>query len=436
MYSLKGNGSIAHTTGNITFLLVEKLKSIFGEEFFHHIHITTRMPYREFLINENRKEDQFIKKNRPILIVKPKVIMGNDDIFMSKSAHIQPVMHSMFRSRDTEYIGLFRDNVNDITLTYLMNRLRVQLECTIMLDTEYQQTNIYSQMLNLYNERQIYWMNAATECYVPRDIIEAISKISGKPIRNPETGLVRDFLNYLTGNSSKYFTFKEKTASQTEEFFVYYPLTIEYVFTDYNKSEMQKHGDVSGSADINFILSAEFNTIGMYQLLTERDDVVEKANAQVLIDTSHGMNIIPIFTVQNLFKEVDEHGWKLFYSNIFSLDPDIPRGEPDILDLSGLFKESMLREVLEYHKKNGITNDILFNIYIMKNNTVLNCDKSKGKISYKVELEKQRVLIYNKTYSATYRIVIYINNLYIMTLMNRLNNLEDSYEVDIHKDRR
>ena len=436
MYVVKGNGSIAHTTGNVTFILVEKLKSIFGENFFHHIHVTSRTPYREFLINENRREDQFIKKNRPILVVRPKVIIGDDDIFMSRSYHTQPVLHSSYNSKNTEYLPIFRDNVSDLTLSYLMNRLRIQLDCTVMLDTEYQQINVYSQLLNLYHERQIYWMNAATECYVPMNLIELISKFSGKPIRDPNTGLVRNFLDYLSSNSNKFFTFKEKTASQTEEFFVYYPLTIEYIFTNYNREDMQKHGDVTGSANITFSLSAEFNTIGVYQLITERDDVVEKANAELLIDSSHCLNIRPIYTVQNMFRETDEHGWKLFYSNIFMLDPDIPRGEPDILDLSGLFKESMLQEVLEYHKKHGISNDILFNIYIMKNSTILNGDKSKGKISYKIELDKERVLIYNKTYDATYRIVIYINNLYIMTLINRLNDLEGSYEKDIHKDKR
>jgi hypothetical protein len=202
--------------------------------------------------------------------------------------------------------------------------------------------------------------------------------------------------------------------------------------------DVTKKGDVSHSADINFILTAEFNTIGTFQLSSVRDDIVEKANAVIHMDTSQQTKIRPFFTVNNLFSEVDKNGWKMYYSNIFTLDEDVPRMEPDILDLSSIFHDTSLKDILEYHKKNGISNDILFNFIIMKNNTVLKSKKLKegDKIDYVVDLENQRILIYNKNYNATYRIVIYINNLYIMSLINRISDLDNTYERDMKKDKR
>jgi hypothetical protein len=67
----------------------------------------------------------------------------------------------------------------------------------------------------------------------------------------------------------------------------------------------------------------------------------------------------------------------------------------------------------------------------MKNNTQLNSDPKKGRLDYEVELDKQRILIYNKGAKATYRILIYTNNLRIMQLSNIISGLENRYENDV-----
>ena len=431
------SSSIAHTTGNITFIMVEYLKGLFKNKYFNHIHITSRMPYKEFQINENRQTDQFIKKVRPILVVRPRIILNNDDIFLSRSRFTRTIEGVAYNRTGGYYQNILRDNKNGVSLNYLMNRIRVELQCTIMVDTQIQQINAFNAILNMHNENQIYKMNTATEVYVPRAFVDAISEISGVPERDSDTGLPRNFLNYLTMNSNRYWTFKEKNSSQKEEFFIYYPITMEYVFTNYSMEDMNKRGDVDHSAEISFILTAEFNTIGTFQLTSEKDDVVEKANAVMHIDSNQAVKIRPFFTVSNLFAETDKNGWKMYYSNIFTLDPDVPRHEPDILDLSSIFRDTSLKDILKYHEENGVSNDILFNFIIMQNNTMLKDKKLKedDKIDYVVELDKQRLLIYNKNYNATYRIVIYINNLYIMSLMNRISDLDKTYERDMNRDK-
>jgi hypothetical protein len=431
------NSSIAHTTGNVTFILTEYLKGMFPEKFFNHTHITSRMPYKEFQINENRQSDQFIKKVRPILIIRPRVILNNDDIFMSKSRLTREIEGVKYTRTGAYYQTIFKDNDAKVALNFLMTRMRLELQCTVMVDTQVQQIDVFNAILSTHNENQIYKMNTATEIFVPKPFVKAISTISGVPERDPDTGIPRNFLNYLTMHSNRYWTFKEKNATQEEEYFIYFPISLEYVFTNYSMEDVSKKGDVIHSADISFILTAEFNTISSFLLASECDDVVEKANAVMHMDTSMGTKIRPFYTVNNLFGATDENGWKMYYSNIFMLDPDVKREDPDILDLSSIFKDTALQDILDYHKKNGISNDILFNFIIMKNNVKLKDKKLKetDKIDYVVELENQRILIYNKNYNATYRIVIYINNLYIMTLMNRVSDWDSTYERDMKRDK-
>lgn len=432
---ISANTDIAHTTGNVTFLMIERLKSFFEPHFFHHIHIASRMPYREFMLQENQDKDLFIKKNRPILVVRPRVIIGDDDIFMARSRLTNIIMDVDYAYNCSGLIKLFRDNVNDITVSYLMNRMRIALDCIMMFDTEYQQTNVYAALINRINQNQIYWMNTATEVFFPKDLVNLISKKANIPVRDPETGLVRKFLNYLISNSKTYFTFKERTSTQSEEFFVYFPETVELVYTDFQRDDMDKHGDVSSSANIRFTMHSEFNTIGMYRITGEPDDVGLRANQIIHLDSVEGHKIVPFYTPPNLFGVVNKEGYKLFYSNIFFMDKEIPKNKPDVLDLSSLFKDSSLSEIIAYHEKNGISNDIIFEFIIMKNGEILNSDSRRGRVDYTIDLEKQKILIYNKDYSTSYRILIYQNNYYVMNLVNRINQLEEKYEKGIKKER-
>nr|DAJ14336.1 MAG TPA: hypothetical protein [Myoviridae sp. ctNPX13] len=425
------NSSLAHTVGNVTFQMTEFIKSIFTPNFFRHTHISSRMAYREFKINENRQEAAFIKKNRPILIIRPHLEI-NDDIFMSGSMFTRLYNGATNYSKDYgQFLPLFRDDVNDISLSYFMNRVRVVLQVTMMFDTAYQQINVFNSIHNRFNENQIYWVHTALECFVPGQIVEQMSTLAKVPIRNEEM-TVRPFLEYLTGHSNKYWTYKEKTASSREEFFVYYPVNMEYVLTDLSMDDLAKHGSVSESANINFTLSTEFNTIGAYQLSTERDDVMFKANMGMEISTTDGIGINTYYTPSKLFKEEDENGYKLFFTNMFQIEEGLPPKEPDVLDLSKLLGSSVLDEILEYHHKHGISTDMLFNFIILKNETILKGKKEKpgDKIDYVVDLEHKRVLIYNKNEDATYRILIYVNNLYIHQISDAISDYQSFYEYD------
>jgi hypothetical protein len=67
----------------------------------------------------------------------------------------------------------------------------------------------------------------------------------------------------------------------------------------------------------------------------------------------------------------------------------------------------------------------------MKNNERMNGDKSKGKLDYIFDMKKKRILLYNKSENASYRLLAYVNNLQIMTIMNSINNLENTaYETE------
>lgn len=431
MYSAIANSDVAHTIGNVTFIMTEYLRSLFPEHFFRYTHLSTRIAYKEFMREETQIRNGMIKKVRPILVVRPRPIMFDDDIFLSHTPWMWPIIGTENNRDRSEYIRCFRDNEKDITLGYKLNRMRVQCQCIMMFDTEIQQQNIYMQLRNRFEENRPYWMKTATEILVPFGIMDLISKLSGVPIYDPETNTPRKFLNYLMAHANKYFTYKKNNGKAQDDFFLYYPETLELVFTDFDLEEPNRKGQTNENSNITFTFTTEFNTIGMYQLSTETDNEVLKANTEISMNTSMGTSIIPMFTMQNVFRSENKDGYKLFFTNIFNIDPDIPVNQPDILDLTPVFKDSALKEILSYYKENGLPYETLFEFIIMKNNTKLNSDPNKGRLDYEVELDKQRILIYNKGAKATYRILIYTNNLRIMQLSNIISGLENRYENDV-----
>ena len=84
MYKATANGSMAHTVGNVTTLFTEFIKSLFPDNYFRHVHINSRMAYREQKREENSRYE-FIKKYKPIIIVRPKIELTNSDIFLTHS---------------------------------------------------------------------------------------------------------------------------------------------------------------------------------------------------------------------------------------------------------------------------------------------------------------------------------------------------------------
>lgn len=434
MDSMVASGSVAHTFGNVTFQMTELIKSYFPMDFFRHTHISTRMAFRENKREENNSRYEFIKKNRPILVVKPRLIMGDNDIWLTNSL----LTNDLYGRDIGNYFLFFKDIKNKIALRYLLNRIRAAFDVTIMLDTEFQQLNIYNHLMNKLTDNCLYYYKTALEFYIPKSLIQCISMMSGNLIRDNNNS-VKPFLDYMNMNSAHYMTFKEATSVSSEEFYMYYPLTIEWVPTDFSLSEPEKRGFVTSSCNINFTITAEFNNVGRYQLAYEESNKAKIANMSFGIDMNEGTVIKPFYTLANLFTEYDENGWKLYYTNLFYCEGNHKKGEPEILDLSPVLNDDRtnLKDIYAYHKKNGISNKLLFNFIVMRNSEKLS-DKlnEDGKRDYEIDFENFQLKIYKISLNSTYRLIIYINNLYVTNLMNTINHLDTAYEAPVHKKRK
>ena len=425
------NGSIAHTVGNVTTLFTEFLKSLFPDSFFQYVHVATRMAYREQKQEEN-SDYEFIKKRKPILIIRPKIDINNTDIFLTYSLFTTNLFGADLTLNESNMQPFFLDREAQCQINYMLNRIRVVFECTMMFDTEFEQINQYAYFLNLFTQERVYRMNTALEFYIPPSIMELVSAYSGVPIKDNDHGTTKHFLDYFMQHSNKYVTIKERTSSSTIDFFMFYPLSIDYVFTDITKDDPNKKDWASDSCNINFTLTTEFNTVAIYDFATK-----QKKNVEILGEVSigpkkrrpidnGGINIIPYFTIGNLFEHTKmENGYELFYTQAFETDETIHEDE-DYLDLEPVFRDTNAMDIIKWHNKQGVPNSVFLQFIIMRNN-----DKLIEGTDFIVDWENFKLRILKADPDKTYRLNIFVNNLYVTHLMENFNNESSTYEQQV-----
>lgn len=426
------NSSLAHTVGNVTSLFTEFVKSWFPKDYFKHTHVNTRMAYREQKREENSNYE-FIKKNRPIFIIRPRIDLDNTDIFLTYSLFTTNRFGVDFRGASSNFMPFFMDKEKGISLSYMIKRIRIIFDITIMVDTEFEQINQYFYLLSRIVPEQVYRMNTSLEYFIPPSLVELVSAYSGVPIKDNDTGTTKEFLNYMMSHANKYVTMKERTSSSTRDFFMYYPLAIDWVVTDVSKEEPAKKSWAVYTSNINFTLTTEFNAVAMYEFITLQKQPKEMG-LQVDIGSDHwrdrqdGINIIPYFTIPNLFAETKlDNGFELLYTQSFETDPECEDKE-DSLDIEPIFRDTNAKDIIDWHNRAGISNNVFLQFIIMQDNNKL----TEG-TDYRIDMENLTLYIMKAKADSTYHISVFINNNYVNTLMENYNEITSSYEPPVGK---
>jgi hypothetical protein len=421
------NVSVAHTIGNVTALFTEFIKEWFPKNYFKHTHINTRMAYREQKREEN-SDYEFIKKNRPILVIRPRLDADNQDIFLTYSLFTTNMFDMRFTGQTTNFMPFFNDRDKQISLSFLMSRIRVIFDVTIMVDTEMEQINQYFYLLSRVVPDRIYRMNTSLECMIPQSNIELISAYSGVPIKDNDTGTTKEFLRYMMSHANRYVTFKERPSTSSMDFFMYYPLAIDWVVTDISRDEPSKKSWAVYTSNINFTLTTEFNTPAIYEFFTTRKQPKELGykfdiGSDHYKDRANGINIIPYFTVPNLFAETRlDNGFELLYTQAFETDVE-KEGKDDVLDIKPIFQNTNAMDIITWHNTAGISNNVFLKFIVMCDNEQL--VQGEG---FDVDYDTFSLIIHNAKSDATYRLSVFLNNLYAQDLMENYNELTSSNE--------
>ena len=406
--------SVAHTFGNVASIITEYIKGLFLPDYFKTVHIQSTVAYKQLAIQRARNREMF-KKSKPMLIIRPRIDIDDTDVFLY-GTFLTERMTDLYYSRDFSNLQPFLyDEVNGIELKYLLNRLKMLFDVTIVTETQMEQINATMYLKNMVRQNHPFNLDVALESFIPLELLNVIAKEYNMPIKD-EKGSVKKFMDKLNSISYYPITYKLKKSSGNDEFFRYYPAKIDTMFTGIGLNDGEKKGFIYDAFETSFTVSTEFFATGLYYYFTYNKKFLDEIRMD-LITNNPKDRIIPIFTVSNLFDISGlPEGWTFYSTNMFEVDKDAI--DQDILPLNTILNDSIMATV-KYHNDKGMNKRLFIFPVVMMDNT-----KLKEGEDYIFDLDNMQLIIKRLNFKATYRLTIYCNNRYINELIKKEYNLE------------
>jgi hypothetical protein len=400
--------SLAHTFGNVTAFITEYVKNLFPKNYFNTVNISSTVAYRYFNIFDNTSRE-FIKKRKPMLIIRPRIEFNDDNTFLNGTFLTSRITDNYM---DLDYGNLqsfFSDQKNGLHIKFLMNRIKMSFDVSVIVEQQMEQINQFFYVKNRVRQEHPFYIKTFLESNLHKNMVKAIAKAA-----NIDPSNSKAVLDYFNNNSSYPLTYKMKNSTGSDEFFRYYPAVVDTMFTGLTMDDGSKKGFISDAFTINFTVTTEFNTAGLYYFFSQMPEIIDQINIDIDADNS----IIPIFTLNNLFDFITPPaGWNLFNAPLFKVSVD--KGS-DTLEVGDMFNSS-IKTCITYHLEKGISLDSLMKIFVIKDNEAL--IEEDG--DYSFDYEKLILTVNKNNTTSTYRFLVYINTLYINNLVAELHKIDE-----------
>lgn len=406
--------SLAHTYGNIATFANSFLLSLFPPNYFKTNYINSTIAYRDFATyNNNRKE--FVKKQKPMLIMKPRIEMDVlDDLPINQTYLAQRIYDINNDDIETGNLqNFFFDKDNKRQIQFLLNALRINFDVTIAVETQMEQINLAHYFKNRVRQNWEMTKIVGLESYISRDIMYLLAKDAGYAdvFTTSEESRIGEFLTYVNNNSMYPVTIKYKNASGRHEFFRYHHSHVNMAITGLSIDDPNKKNMVSEECYITFSLRCDFNTAGLYVYLSNNDTIFEEIQNEGLHDNLTDVNtLVPTTTPQWYYtNRTMPDGWQVFTMPAFEIDTD---DIPYKLDFSVLLNLS-LNEALNYHKKHGIPITTFMNAVVLKGTREMEIERKE----YEIDWDNLMLYVYNRNITSEYRFVLLVNTDYLNNLL-------------------
>ena len=401
--------SLAHTYGNVATFVNTWLLELFPPNYFKTNYINSTIAYRDFATyNNNRKA--FIKKQKPMLIMRPRIELDAFDELPINQTYFGRRMTD-FNNNDIDTGNLqsfFMDRENNRYIQFLLNSLRISFDVSLVVETQMEQINL----VHYFRNRIQNWDVAKViglESYISRDIMYLLAKDAGfeDVFTTSEESRIGDFLSYVNSNSAYPVTLKYKNASGRHEFFRYHQSHVHLNISGLSIDDPSKKNMVSDECIINFTVRCDFNSAGLYVYLSNNDAIFDDP---LNLDDLSDKNLVSVTTPQEVFTDKAlPNGWNVYMAPMFEVDgPEVPY----ILDFSVLLNFS-LTEAIAYHKKFGIPLTTFMDIEVRKGARVMDPERNE----YKIDWDNLSLIVYNVTEKVDYRLILSVDTEYLNNLL-------------------
>ena len=398
-----GAGSSAHIYGNVASLVKEFVLSKFEEDFFNHVFISTEHISREVKKNTLNNDEEMFKFIPPELSINPRFDeLSTKDIFLKNTiltTNFGTVEQGISRM---QLFPVLKDRDKNLSLCYKMDRDRLVFDITIYLPSAHMQLDRFKSLQHQLNTTSHFVINTSLESMLPRSMVAYLGKLYGWDINNMNhTSLI---LNYLNTNSHLWpFSYKMKTSTANDEFFMYYNAELLCECSDLQAGDGSKVGEVDEAYPITFTMMVDFNNPVTYFLVGESNNPT-MLELNVGIDDRSSNEFVPLYTLHHSFNLPDVNGLQHYRDIAFVADTS---AQEEYLDLSPLIIPQWA-EVINEQIAIGIDPKKFIRIEVVKQRQLLTEDKD-----WKVNWQNVSLTIFNTKEGDTYRLIIYADKRFI-----------------------
>lgn len=315
----------------------------------------------------------------------------------------------------------------------------ITFEVELRLKSEVQQNDVYKNL-----ENQLIWDRPHTkevslESMLPKSMVTYVGKIAGIDLgESTDTeNLCPLLLRYLNGHAFMPITYKIRNSTAVDEFFMYYTTNLLITYSDLDKPDGVKKGNIDDYRAVTFRVDVEFNLPGLYALLG--DNKMQwtglKFSAMVGNDGDQsGYQMIPMYTFTNLYRNIQmetQDGFK-FYSNTVVQVEESNAGKDEVIDLNDIIPYDHMKILKEY-RRNGLPPETLFRIRLLADNRELYCDAPMTDAcpcSWEINWDSMQLTIHRGNPYWTYRIIVYAN---VLQLNEKLLQYQNATKMDLDK---
>lgn len=382
-------GSPSHTYGNALAFIQKWILDLFPPNMFKTIHVNSKIAHRQLKSTPH----EYLKKSKPMIIFRPRIPDGDDDIFLKGTPLIERQMDMYNMWGGTNLQPLIEDPKHDLRVKYQANRVCMYVDVILILSTLMQQIDFYSYIKNSTRINIPFFLHTYLESYLPEDMLAIIANLVEIPLYD-ENQSTKSFMEYLNGHSIDPITYKLAGSTRSREFYRLYPVNVDTLISDLNKDDGDRVGHVMNQYQITFTVRMEFWSTGFYYIFG--DNLYDTKLPKFDPDSS---DLIPVYTDVLLKEDLNlAPGWSLYNRASCMLDK-----EDDSVNFNELLNNS-IRAAIDYYGKNGIPIEEFLDIKLRKQGVPI----KRGR-DYSIDYKTKEIHFYRADTYHTYSILICIN---------------------------
>ena len=426
--------SLSVVYGNVTEAVREYIYSFFPHDYFNSVYISTEIGYRTVKRSKNANSyHKLITTELPVIGIQVEVVSDDSDMFLYNTPMIRNLDNIMTGAYDQRFLGLvLKDHEKNFQVRYKMNRERLNFNVRVQFDTYNEAIDKRAALLNSNTLERTLYYTTALESVIPRSIIGLIGRLSGINIemtdkKDANEFYIRPFLTYLNSISKFPITYKMKTASQKDEFFLYYRHNILVTLTNLSQVTGNRKDMVDGYYEFSFTVIAEFNLPAVYYIESDIGAKIPtdlKVSVTEIDEYKDTHEVIPLYTIKNLFQVCPPQIGEYSYYMNFMFTIDDARKKTEEIDISDLFKsdhpDTNYYPILKKSALFGEEGSVYVKIFLLSNEEEL-----KEGEDFTIDLVTMKLSVFAIDTNITYRCIIYLN-------MGKINPIIKS-EIDREK---